>query len=85
MPVTVDLTVLLQMRAPSLTTDLPMLRQSARILNFSNVNYDIPAQYNISADSVIFEARVKNTPEWGGAYGYDIVLQLYGENGLAHV
>ena len=51
---------------------------------FSNVSYEIPAQYNLSGDSITFEAKVKNTTDLG-QYGYDIALQLFGEQHNAEV
>lgn len=45
---------------------------------YSNVYYDIPEQYNITGDSITFEATAKNTTNTG-QYGYDVVLQLFGD------
>jgi hypothetical protein len=45
---------------------------------YSNLSYDIPSKYNISGDSITFEVSVKNKMA-GSKSGYDVVLQLFGE------
>ncbi len=51
---------------------------------FSKIIYDIPSNYNISGDSISFEARVKNTKA-SGFSDYDVILQVNGEQHRAAV
>ncbi len=51
---------------------------------FSDVLFDIPSQYSIPGDSIIYEVVIKNTNPAGIA-DYDVVLTLVGENKSAEV
>ena len=55
-----------------------------RQFSYSNIAYDVPPQYNISGDSITFEAKLKN-PRATGFGNYDVVLQLTGEQHSAEV
>ncbi len=45
--------------------------------SYSNIAFDIPSNYNISGDSLIYEVVAKN-PTVGSFYDYDVVLSLTG-------
>ncbi|TKK67506.1 hypothetical protein FC093_14555 [Ilyomonas limi] len=55
-----------------------------RQFSYSYIYYDIPAQYNISGDSIALEAEVKN-PRASSFSDYDVILQLIGEQHTAEV
>lgn len=54
--------------------ELPTLPQ---LFTLSNISFDIPTNYSISGDSLIYEVVVKN-PTTGSFYDYDVELQLTG-------
>ena len=56
----------------------------SRGFSFSNISFDIPSDYNISGDSVIYKVVVKN-PMSGSFYDYDVVIQLYGDQHMAEL
>jgi hypothetical protein len=41
--------------------------------------------FNVSADSCLFEVRYRNSPDIGGISCYDVEFRIVGENGLASV
>ena len=54
------------------------------ILFFSSFSFDMPSEYNLPGDSIIFEAIVKNTREESYT-DYDVMLQITGDQHSAGV
>ena len=53
-------------------------------LFFSTISFDIPAQYSLPGDSILFEAIVKN-PKDGVQTDWDVSLQIIGDQHSADV
>ena len=60
------------------------LPTGAPFIFFSTISFDIPAQYNLPGDSILFEAIVKN-PKDGIETDWDVSLQMIGDQHSADV